>query len=327
MASPLPLPNLLSCSDPGHAHHENTAFLTAENDELRNKLDNVKKDYAIAVEECERAHEMVNILQEKLAVKTDPDIHNNQVLIKQLKIDLENLVIENEKVKRLNEDIEKKNIVKKELVDRLNKELQDSKVKFKRERGEMIKSHKAEVKYWRKELGEQTKINIKLEKKLEDAKNQDLSKPTKKKETVSEKSTFRNEKTNEITCSICASNIPDFTPEYFCGELLNPACDACKACDSLWNPDDPFSSFSSPCQPTSLVSHWLLPSEKVLPQNPSSFLSMVSHFIPHQQNVENEEKLVTKEEFLELFEEFRAQLRADREQMLQEIKKNIRWLN
>ena len=214
--------------------------------------------------------------------------------------------------------------MKKELVDRLNKELQDSKVKFKRERGEMIKSHKAEVKYWRKELGEQTKINIKLEKKLEDAKNQDLSKPTKKKETVSEKSTFRNEKTNEITCSICASNIPDFTPEYFCGELLNPACEACKACDSLWNPDDPFSSFSSPCQPTSLVSHWLLPSEKVLPQNPSSFLSMVSHFIPSQQNGQ---KLVTKEEFLEIFEEFRAQLRADREQMLQEIKTNISWLN
>ena len=39
-------------------------------------------------------------------------------------------------MKRLNEDIEKKNIVKKELVDRLNKELQDSKVKFKREEKE-----------------------------------------------------------------------------------------------------------------------------------------------------------------------------------------------
>ena len=54
---------------------------------------------------------------------------------------------------------------------------------------------------------------------------------------------------------------------------------------------------------------------------------MVSHFIPYQQNVKNEQKLVTKDEFLELFEEFRAQLKADREQMLQEIKKNISWLN
>ena len=214
--------------------------------------------------------------------------------------------------------------MKKELVDRLNKELQDSKIRFKREQSEMIKSHKGEVKHWRKELGEQIKINIKLERKLEDAKNQGVSEPKKKKETVSEKSTFRNGNTNEITCSICASKIPDYTPEYFCGEVFNPACEAC---DSSRNPDDPFSSFASPSQPSSLVSHWLPPCQKVLPHNPRSLLSMVSHFIPHQQNVENEEKLVTKEEFLELFEEFRAQLRADREQMLQEIKKNISWLN
>ena len=59
---PYPLPNPLSCTDPVHAKNENTAILTAENNELRNELIKVKQDYAIAVENCERAHEMINIL-------------------------------------------------------------------------------------------------------------------------------------------------------------------------------------------------------------------------------------------------------------------------
>ena len=95
----------------------------------------------------------------------------------------------------------------------------------------------------------------------------------------------------------------------------------CKANDSTWNPDNPFSSFPIlSCQPTSLVSHWLLPPENNPSQNPSSISSVISHFILNQQWVETEEYLIWKKQFLEIFKEYCTQLRADRAKILQEMK-------
>ena len=193
----------------------------------------------------------------------------------------------------------------------------------------MIRSHKKDVKYWRKELGEEIKVKMKLEKILEIGNKNEVFKPPtvkKKNERIVQKSN-EEKKTSIKTCSICASEIFSYNPEYFCGEIFNPACEMCKANDSTWNPKDPFSSFPTSCQPTSLVAHWLLPPENNPIKNPSSICSMITHFIPNQQRVDTKEYLIWKEQFLEIFEEYRKQLRADRAKILQEMKINTNWLN
>ena len=80
---------------------------------------------------------------------------------------------------------------------------------------------------------------------------------------------------DEILCSICASPISNYILDYFCGEQFNPACYCCKEKNSF---DDPFSSFAS-TPPPSLVSHWLIPPYKTLPQNPSSMSSFLAHCV------------------------------------------------
>ena len=61
-----------------------------------------------------------------------------------------------------------------------------------------------------------------------------------------------------ITCSICAGDIPNCTPEYYCGEVINQACNWCKADANLEDYDmtpDPFGSFLESEMPASIVSH------------------------------------------------------------------------
>ena len=50
--------------------------------------------------------------------------------------------------------------------NKLNKELCDLKTKFKKEKIVILEEHRAEIKYGRKELGEETKLKIKLEEQL-----------------------------------------------------------------------------------------------------------------------------------------------------------------
>ena len=64
------------------------------------------------------------------------------------------------------------------------------------------------------------------------------------------------------TCSICAVEIRGYIPEYFCGEVVNPACDECKMNANLSEDDhtmDPISSFPLQGIQNSLVSHWIPP--------------------------------------------------------------------
>ena len=95
-----------------------------------------------------------------------------------------------------------------------------------------------EIKYWRKQLGEETKANIKLkerlEKRVEDAKG--ATKKSKKK-AKKEIASYPLKVEEEILCSICAFPIPSYTPDYFCGEQMNPACHSCKSMDDF---NDPF---------------------------------------------------------------------------------------
>ena len=73
----------------------------------------------------------------------------------------------------------------------------------------------------------------------------------------------------------------------------------------------------------SMVSHW---SPRVIKmyQRPESTTSMIVHY--KNGSKENEEnKLISKEAFEELMEEFRAQLKTDRIKILAEIKKDFSW--
>ena len=82
---------------------------------------------------------------------------------------------------------------------------------------------------------------------------------------------------NDSLCSLCAIEIQNYIPEYFCGKKYNPACEDCKEEDTLWSLDNPFASFPTPSQPSSLVPHWMLHLPSKPPQNPSSIPSLINH--------------------------------------------------
>ena len=91
-----------------------------------------------------------------------------------------------------------------------------------------------------------------------------------------------------------------FLNTFPCISLYNPACEDCKASDSSWAPDDPFVSFPSSAQPSSLVTHWIPISAKT-PQRPGSISSMITHcaLLPPPGS-----SFISMEEVLELMKEF-----------------------
>ena len=189
----------------------------------------------------------------------------------------------------------------KEAFEKLNKNLGETRVKFEKEKAAALKEHSAKVKGWRKELGEANRKIIKLEKKANGT--DDLSKPVAYK-VKSKKSAEVNEVTEDPNvnniCNICAAIIRNYCPEYFCGESYNPTCENCKANDNSWIPDDPFASFPSPHQPSSLVSHWI-PANMNTPQRPGSISSMIVHcpYFPPPGS-----SFISMEEVLDLMREF-----------------------
>ena len=73
------------------------------------------------------------------------------------------------KVDDLNEemhDLEESNKKQKQISNKFNKDLSDARVKFNNEKAEISKEYRAEIKAWRKDLGEETKQKLKLEEKL-----------------------------------------------------------------------------------------------------------------------------------------------------------------
>ena len=53
------------------------------------------------------------------------------------------------------------------VAERLKAELRENRIKAEKDKAAMGKAHRSEVKLWRKDLGEETKLRIKLEKQLE----------------------------------------------------------------------------------------------------------------------------------------------------------------
>ena len=119
--------------------------------------------------------------------------------------------------------------------EKLYKKLCDTKEQYIKEKAEIIKKYKADVKAWKNDLGEERRQKMKLEKKLEE----------KEKETVENTSTEIYDTPtmtdhigvkDETLCSTCACPIVNYVPKYFLTERISPACDKCD--DYSWMSDD-----------------------------------------------------------------------------------------
>ena len=75
---------------------------------------------------------------------------------------------------RQNRDIKAADEVKREAFVKLNRELKHVKLTFKKEKGELLKDHQADVKHWREELDEKTKIDTELKEKLTNLENENM---------------------------------------------------------------------------------------------------------------------------------------------------------
>ena len=123
----------------------------------------------------------------------------------------------------------------KEVSKKLRLAMCESKDKFEKEKVQLVKDHKAEVKAWKRDLGEANSKVIKLEKlanKYEacspNSTHTSGDSPTSLPSIVSETQPLKTQPIkSEIQCSICSVTIADYKPKYFLGEAFNPACDDC----------------------------------------------------------------------------------------------------
>ena len=167
--------------------------LSAENVKLENKLDDLKDEF------------VDNDIQS--AIKPNVHVHQElaeyKAVINKLKEQNDFLLIENKKLNAMVEnksreitDLEKSNETKTKVADKINKNLREAKEKFDKEKKEIVKNHKIEVKYWRKLLGEETKTKIKLKEELEDQKNSDCDTPKSTSSKTELKKQIVNKKSN-----------------------------------------------------------------------------------------------------------------------------------
>ena len=217
--------------------------LTSKNLQLESALESLKADYENAVQDCVAAHQQIKVLEAQPQVKAEPeDLVDKDCLVKPLNVKIEQLSTENEtlqiKIENQNEnlqDLEQSCKKSDEISKILNKQISDLKADFKKEKKDIMKEHKAEVKAWRLDLGEETRQNVKLKERLNNAIEKPISEikpnPTVKPPIHTS--------TAETSCSICASPIANYVPKYFHGERFSPACENCD--DKSWISDDPSS--------------------------------------------------------------------------------------
>ena len=294
---------------------EHIEALVEKNHELQRKLSILSNDHTKLINDYDEAHQTIKKLQD-LCIKVEAD-SSDHIKVKELETEISML---KEALRNRDDDILELQITSKaakEASNKLNGVLSKNRVQYEKEKSLILKEHRAEVKALKKDLGDEIKEKIRLEKKLEEAvcgnENIKVNKKYKKKKKRFEKpaeSELANLTNSEILCSICATPILNFQPEYFCGEICNLACQTCKTQDSSWFQDDPFSSFPSASQPASLVSHWIPPPQPHIPQNPSLITSLVSHCVKFP---DPGDRFLSMEEVIELmknlFEEMSDKLK------------------
>ena len=194
------------------------AALLKKNLQLENNLVEINKKYDRAVDDC------LNVtlkLEEhkKNNIKKEPD---DEKLIEGLENDLNSVIVENKKyrdvVREQEEeigDLRRTVKVKEEIANNLNKQIRDLKLKVEKENVLANKRNKAELKLWKKELGEERKEKIKLEKKLDKlVSEKEIDKAEKKKEKA--RPIVYSERMPDTACENCddASKNEKSDPEH-----------------------------------------------------------------------------------------------------------------
>ena len=145
-----------------------------------------------------------------------------------------------------------------------------------------MKEYETQVKVWKKELGQANRKHINLQKKLRKLESTDADQhiiPTRLEPCQEEVTSSQAEPL--ICCSICSLEISCYIPEYFMGEVVNPACERCRRSAGLFIEDesaDPFSSFPDLGVPSSIVSHWI-PPHSIVPPTLLTLPSLRAHYV------------------------------------------------
>ena len=286
------------------------SMLKDENQNLKKTLETFHHNYEQVVNEFSEAKNMIKILEASVN-KLNKPIKNesNQDIIENLKHELFDLTIENKSLREKIEikeeeinDLENNIKVKVKLSEKLNKELNETKIRAERDKAATSKTHKAEVKSLKKDLGEERKKTIKVEKKLENIQNDRLARSEKLESSIQPGpgrevlSSSSSRLLHQTSRSICAQEIINYKPKYFLGEAFNPACNDC---DDSFEGDNsgpshdgckhtpqcilrqPFAPPTLSSMPASMVSHWIpeTSSTITLSQNPSSIPTLITHCV------------------------------------------------
>ena len=212
------------------SHDEDIEHIVAKNKKIQNELLILQRNYETVVNDFKKARHTIETLENQ---EIKPDVVSKSV-IEEYTCEIRDLKQNNEtlqsKIDESDDTVnELKNIIKnsREAADRINKELNDYKVKYSREKALQIKEHKAEIKVWRKDLGELKKENIKLKEKLSNKLDNQSVTASKVSSPATNENPHNQQPESEVVCSICANPILDYKPKYFLGEVFNPACNEC----------------------------------------------------------------------------------------------------
>ena len=194
--------------------------------QLENDLDNLKVELARVVDDRDEAYKKINYLEAECAsmsIKHEKD-DANLAKIESLHIELKRIDTENLKysdlVRKQTEeinDLRKSVKVKTDVSNQMNRKFSEFKTKSEKDNAALKKSHRAEVKSWKQELGNERKEKIKLEKKLEKLMNENATEVDKK--IIDEEVALVVEESVDPTCENC--------DDTFNGKQTEPEHDGC----------------------------------------------------------------------------------------------------
>ena len=150
------------------------AALTKKNLHLESVVKSLKSDYEISVLDCENSHKTIAQLEKEIEqvrmsnVEIKKETFNHELFenthIESLSTCIKDLEKEKEAllnyidVKKLDiADLEASNNTQKSISNRLNREISEVKANYQKEKREAAKIHKAEVKSWKRALGQERK--------------------------------------------------------------------------------------------------------------------------------------------------------------------------
>ena len=219
--------NLLLPS-PRFASSENVGKIIERNEKLEREIETLTVMHEHVVNYCENAYDIIKSLkdkqqEEKMKIE-ETTLDNEKQLVAEIK-NLSNVMNDRDdeiaNLKTTNKEAKEAQVV-------INKNLTETKLKFEQEKAKLIKEHKAEVKAWKKDLGDEINKKIKVEKKVKELTD---TKITSSPFTISSGSTSipdasEAEVTNianvtlgnqsmfsDTMCSMCADPIPNYKPK------------------------------------------------------------------------------------------------------------------